>query len=110
MVDQWTRWKKFPEPRRGEHLEAPLGPGVYELRRMTSGELLDFGYSPNVAATLARHIVPTFWERLRRRGLPEVRDIEYRTMAAVSAQRARDHAASIARRREIYWSRLSPGA
>src|SRR5438105_4035866 len=63
MVDQWSSWKKFPEPQRGEHLDAPLGPGIYELRRATSGENLGFGHSPNVAATLTRQMAPSFWAR-----------------------------------------------
>jgi hypothetical protein len=107
MVDQWTSWKKFPEPKRGEHLDAPLGPGIYELRRSTSGEMLGFGHSPNVAATLTRQMAPSFWERVRGKMTLDLRDIEYRTMAAASKQSARDHAANIERRRADYWGRLA---
>jgi hypothetical protein len=107
MVDQWSSWKKFPEQQRGEHLDAPLGPGIYELRRATSGEALGFGHSPNVAATLARQMAPSFWERWRGKMSLDVRDIQYRTMAAVSPRSARDYAANIERRREAYWGRLA---
>jgi hypothetical protein len=107
MVDQWTSWKKFPEAKRGEHLDAPLGPGIYELRRATSGEMLGFGHTPNVAVTLSRHMTPSLWERMRGKMTLDLRDIEYRTMAATSRQSARDHAANIERRREAYFGRLA---
>jgi hypothetical protein len=107
MVDQWTSWKKFPEPQRGEHLDAPLGPGIFEVRRATSGEVLAFGHSPNVAVTLARQMAPSFWERWRGKMSLDLRDIEYRTMAATTPRSARDHAAKIDRQREAYWGRLA---
>jgi len=106
MVDQWTAWKKFPEPRRGEHLDAPVGPGVYELRRASTGEMLGFGHSANVAATLTRRMQPSWWRRLVG-AAPDVRDVEYRTMAASSASAARDHVAGIERRRQVFWSRIA---
>lgn len=106
MVDQWTSWKKFPEPKLGEHLDAPLGPGVYELRNAMSGEMLAFGHSPNVASTLTKQLTPSFWQRMRGTA-PDLRNIEYRTMAASSPQSARDHVASIERRREVYWERIA---
>lgn len=28
----WSDWKSFPDPRKGEYLNAPLGSGVYQLR------------------------------------------------------------------------------
>lgn len=107
MVDQWSSWKKFPEPQRGEHVDAPLGPGLYEVRRGTSGEVLAFGHSPNVAVTLARQTTPSFWERWRGKMSIDVRDMEYRTMAATSPALARAHAANIERRRENYWDRVA---
>jgi len=106
MVDQWTGWKKFPQPQRGEHLDAPFGPGVYELRRASSGELVGFGHSSHVAATLARQMRPTLWKRWTG-AIRDAGDIEYRTMAASSPRTARDHATKIERRRAAYWGRLA---
>ncbi len=92
---------------RGEHLNAPVGPGVYELRSATTGDLIAFGHSPNVASTLSRQLAPTFWDRWFRKSRLDVRDVEYRTMGATSPRTARDHAQSIERRREAYWGRLA---
>ena len=107
MVDQWSAWKKFPMSQRGEHLDAPVGPGVYELRSATSGNLIAFGHSPNVAAALSRELQPSVWDRWLRRQRIDVRDVEYRTMGAASARVARDHAANIDRRREVLWGRIA---
>lgn len=50
MPDQdWSEWRPFPDPRQGDYLYAPFGPGVYELRHRTSGEVILFGQSGNVA-------------------------------------------------------------
>ncbi len=27
----WSEWRNFPDPRRGEHLNAPFGHGLYQL-------------------------------------------------------------------------------
>jgi len=32
MADQWSEWRRFPDPRKLEFLIAPFGPGCYELR------------------------------------------------------------------------------
>lgn len=45
----WTEWAPFPDPRRQEFLNAPLGPGVYELRRRETGELVLRGQGRNCA-------------------------------------------------------------
>jgi hypothetical protein len=52
-------------------------------------------------------MAPSFWERVRGKMTPDVRDIEYRTMAAASKQSARDHAANIERRRADYFGRIA---
>src|SRR5436189_6166965 len=38
MVNGWTTWKRFPLIERGEPIEAPIGHGVYEVRRISSGD------------------------------------------------------------------------
>jgi hypothetical protein len=103
MVDRWSEWKTFPAQRRGEHLDAPVGPGLYELRHRSTGEVLGFGQAANVAAALTRHFTPSLWERMIGRNAPDVRYVEYRTMSARDKQHARAQAASIAWRREAFW-------
>jgi len=103
MVDRWSEWKIFPAQGRGEHLDAPVGPGLYELRNRMTGEFLGFGQAANVAAALSRYFTPTWWDRLTGRRAPDVRHIEYRTMSARDKRHAKAQAASIAWRREAFW-------
>ncbi|GHT30449.1 hypothetical protein AGMMS49574_10160 [Bacteroidia bacterium] len=46
---EWTEWKKFPNPNKGEYLIAPFGCGVYELRNTKTNKLILFGRSKNCA-------------------------------------------------------------
>ncbi len=32
MMQTWSGWKRFPDVKSGDHIEAPIGPGVYEVR------------------------------------------------------------------------------
>ncbi len=53
MIGNWSNWKKFPNAERGEHVEAPIGPGIYEVRNMSTGDLAAFDASGNVANALS---------------------------------------------------------
>ena len=53
MVQTWSDWKRFPDAHSGEHVEAPIGPGVYEVRHTMTGRVVAFGHSGNVANSLA---------------------------------------------------------
>ena len=53
MVQTWSNWKRFPDAQSGEHVEAPIGPGVYEVRHTMTGRVVAFGHSGNVANALA---------------------------------------------------------
>ena len=39
MIATWSEWKCYPRAVRGEQLEAPIGPGIYEVRYASSGAL-----------------------------------------------------------------------
>ena len=45
----WTAWTRFPDPRLRGILTAPFGPGVYQLRRADTGELVLVGRGKNTA-------------------------------------------------------------
>lgn len=45
----WSRWRPFPNPKGKGILHAPFGPGVYELRRKDTKELILVGMSKNCA-------------------------------------------------------------
>ena len=48
-LGQFSEWKRFPDPREGDFLCAPIGPGCYEVRRSDDGRLVLFGRSEHVA-------------------------------------------------------------
>ena len=32
MISTWSEWKRYPRAERGENIEAPISPGIYEVR------------------------------------------------------------------------------
>jgi hypothetical protein len=54
MIGRWSSWKSLPNSRRSMPIEAPIGPGVYEVCRATNGELVAFGHTANLARALTR--------------------------------------------------------
>jgi hypothetical protein len=34
-MNEWQKWRAFPDPRKGMYWVAPFGPGVYELRNIS---------------------------------------------------------------------------
>ena len=32
MISTWSEWKRYPRAGRGENIEAPITPGIYEVR------------------------------------------------------------------------------
>ena len=53
MISTWSEWKRYPRAGRGENLEAPISPGIYEVRFAATGALHSFGAVDNVAQALA---------------------------------------------------------
>ena len=53
MIATWSEWKRYPKAARGERLEAPIGPGIYEVRHASSGALFAFGAVDNLAHALS---------------------------------------------------------
>jgi len=53
MVQTWSSWKRFPDVESGGHVEAPIGPGVYEVRHTHTGRVVAFGPAGNVAQALS---------------------------------------------------------
>lgn len=114
MIGNWTNWKKFPNAARGEHVEAPIGPGIYEVRNVSTGGLEAFDASSNVASALSALMrVPAAspWQKLfgTRGGWPG-HDLEYRTCAAASVREAKTMAQALLGRRQVYWRRSAPQA
>lgn len=108
MMTCWAAWKPVPNGQIGGHIEAPIGPGVYEIRHVQTGEAFAFGASDNVAHELAR-ILPkpngSQWVPFgRKRGL-RGDELEYRTCAATTAAEAKIMAERLRGRRRVFWRR-----
>ena len=54
MISTWSEWKRYPRAGRGENIEAPITPGIYEVRFAGTGALHSFGAVDNVAQALSQ--------------------------------------------------------
>jgi hypothetical protein len=110
MVQTWSSWKRFPDVESGDNVEAPIGPGVYEVRHSPTGRLIAFGPAGNVALALSELKldggVSTFTKLFRKAPLvPRVSDLEYRTCAAASRAEAKTAAHRLLGLRQTAWRR-----
>jgi hypothetical protein len=115
MVGFWTPWRHFPDSVRGDLIQAPIGPGVYEVRRISNGEVVAFGPSASVARDLSAFRPQASrlpWARPFEREADAARpsEFEYRTCATATLQEAKDMARHLLGRREIFLKRHSAWA
>src|SRR5713101_1597153 len=54
MISTWSEWKRYPRAGHGENIEAPITPGIYEVRFAGTGALHSFGAVDNVAQALSQ--------------------------------------------------------
>jgi hypothetical protein len=104
MIPSWTEWKRYPKASRGENIEAPIGPGIYEVRYSSSGALFSFGAVDNLAQALAvlnagPKSLTSWFGRREPSALPE---LDYRTCATVTKADAKTAAERMIGRRETY--------
>ena len=103
MISTWSEWKRNPRAGRGENIEAPITPGIYEVRIAGTGALHSFGAVDNVAQSLALlNIGSKSW--FGRRDPAKMPDLEYRTCATSSKAAAKAAAERMIGRRETYMS------
>lgn len=104
MISGWGDWKRFPNVARGENLEAPIGPGLFEVRYASTGALFAFDAVDSVAIALAQ--LPSRGKRtgLFSRREPALPDLEYRTWATATRTDAKNAAERMIGRRETYLS------
>lgn len=110
MVQSWSSWKHFPDAYNGGLVEAPIGPGVYEVRHSLTGRVIAFGPSAHVAQALSELRVNggvgLFGRLLGKEPLvSRVADLEYRTCAATSRAQAKTAAQRLAGLRHTAWRR-----
>jgi hypothetical protein len=103
MITTWSEWKRYPRAGRGENIEAPISPGLYEVRFAGTGALHSFGAVDNVAQALS--LLPvgakSWFGRREPGGAP---DLEYRTCASSTKADAKAAAERMIGRRETYMS------
>jgi hypothetical protein len=103
MISTWSEWKRYPRAGRCDYLEAPITPGIYEVRVAGSGALYSFGAVDNLAVALAQLSVGSkSW--FGRREPEKMPDLEYRTCATSDRAAAKAAAERMIGRRETYMS------
>ena len=110
MMQTWSNWRRFPDVKGGDQIEAPIGPGVYEVRHTLTGRLMAFGHAGNVANAISElklngGLGP--FARLFRRPplVSRVADLEYRTCAAATHADAKTAAQRLLGMRQNAWRR-----
>ena len=103
MISTWSEWKRYPRAGRGENIEAPISPGIFEVRYAGSGALHSFDAVDNVAQALSMLSVGSkSW--FGRREPARMPDLEYRTCATTTKADAKAAAERMIGRRETYMS------
>lgn len=101
----WSRFRPFPDPRKGGILHAPLGPGVYDLRRISTQKLVLFGIGSRCAHRMTSLLPQPIGtgtrnnSRKRKYLLRHLKDIEYRTRPCKTREEAADVERDIKRTR-----------
>ena len=81
MISTWSEWKRYPRVGRGENIEAPISPGIYEVRIAGTGALHSFEAVENVAVALAQlQVGSKSWfsrrdAKVARSRIPHLRDV-----------------------------------
>ena len=85
----WDDWRPFPDPRKGEYLNAPFGSGVYQLRNKKTNEFVLYGTSKNLAYRITSLLPAPLGAGTRDNEdkpnyiLNNIQDIEYRTISFI---------------------------
>ena len=105
----WTSWKRFPDVHSGGFVEALLGPGVYEVRHVDTGEVIAFGHAGNVANAIGELKLNgnagMFARLFHASASIPVGELEYRTCATATKSEAKVAASRLSGLRQQYWRR-----
>lgn len=105
----WTTWKRFPDVHSGDLVEAPIGPGVYEVRHVETGEVIAFGHAGNVANAIGdlklNGNAGLFAKLFNPSASIPVSELEYRTCATATKSEAKVAASRLSGLRQQYWRR-----
>lgn len=107
MIRAWSSWKRLSDAGSGDIAEAPIGPGVYEVRHALTGRVIAFGPARDVARTLLafnvnRGVSNRFVRFFRKEPrAPRAFDFEYRTFVAANHAEAKMAARRLHRLRGV---------
>ncbi|HZS63599.1 MAG TPA: hypothetical protein VFA53_03750 [Xanthobacteraceae bacterium] len=114
MIRNWTDWKALPSTARGVYAETPAGPGIYEVRDVSNGDLVVFDAAADLATALAslwrRPSARVWkWQRLFGKGRSDhaAMELEYRIWPLGSLAEAEHLADWLRARRQLYWQRAT---
>lgn len=109
MITNWSEWKRYPKAARGETLQAPIGPGVFEVRHASSGALFAFEAVDNIAHALSSITSgsKSFVSWFGKRDSAMLPDLEYRTFTTSTREEAKVAAERMIGRREAYMSHVA---
>lgn len=91
----WSDFAAFPDPLQKHYLFAPIGPGVYELINISSGELIYAGEGGHVAWRMTSLLPKPLGKgtrknyNLRKYVLENIHNIHYRTLACTDKATAK---------------------
>jgi hypothetical protein len=111
MSARWTEWKSYPDAYHGEYIEAPIGPGLYEVCYSATRQRVAFGCTTNVARTLAEVLKPRKarrWSLFRRAPAPYTSgELEYRAWPTATLADAKVAIDQIVNRRDAVLRRFA---
>ena len=90
----WSDWLPFPDPRKGQFLNAPFGAGVYQIRNRVTGEMILFGIGGHCAHRMSSLLPKPLGRGTRSNSqkrqyvLDHLVDMEYRCLACQSRANA----------------------
>jgi 6-pyruvoyltetrahydropterin/6-carboxytetrahydropterin synthase len=93
VTGTWSDWRRFPDPKMGESLIAPIGPGCYDLRQ--GNEKVLCGSSKNVAFRMTNLLPKPLGQGTRNNAkkreyvLKHLGQIEYRTVSCKNPNAAK---------------------
>src|SRR4051794_16385067 len=94
VMSKWSVWRSFPDPREGGYLNAPFGPGVYQIRNRLTAEMVLFGRGANCAARMTSLLPKPLGTGTRNNTakrdyvLSHLKDLEYRCFPCTSSRHA----------------------
>ena len=105
-MNEWSEWRRFPDPEKGGVLIAPFGPGCYNLRH--GSQLVLFGMAGHVASRMTSLLPEPQGKGTRNNSekrdyvFKHLAEIEYQTLACPTRDDAKAAEREIAINRDAY--------